>query len=124
MMKISPGLVVRVDEEGRLVLPPDLVSQYGLTPGAEVYVDQGRSGLGFYPSVGNLKKVYIEPTNRCNLECRTCIRHSWTEPLGHMSEETFGRIVEGLRGFRSRAFRILRRLWRAPRPSPHCRDGE
>jgi MoaA/NifB/PqqE/SkfB family radical SAM enzyme len=98
-MKVSQGLVARVDKEGRLVLPPGIASQYGLTPGAEVYVDQERSGLGLYPALGHLRKVYIEPTNRCNLECRTCIRHSWTEPLGHMSGETFGRIVQGLRAF-------------------------
>jgi MoaA/NifB/PqqE/SkfB family radical SAM enzyme len=98
-MKIDRGLVARVDEEGRLVLPPGVASQYGLAPGAEIYVDHTRSGLAFYPSLKHLRKVYIEPTNRCNLDCRTCIRHSWTEALGHMDGETFGRIMEGLRAF-------------------------
>lgn len=101
-MKVDRELVARVDEEGRLVLPPGLATRYGLKPGAAVYLDQGRSGLGFYPSTNHLAKLYIEPTNRCNLDCRTCIRHSWDEPLGHMSEETFGRVVEGLRSFHPR----------------------
>ncbi len=46
-----------------------------------------------------LAKLYIEPTNQCNLDCRTCIRNVWTEPLGQMSDEVFGRIVQGLRDF-------------------------
>jgi MoaA/NifB/PqqE/SkfB family radical SAM enzyme len=29
-----------------------------------------------------LNKVYVEPTNRCNLICVTCIRNSWDEPFG------------------------------------------
>jgi len=29
-----------------------------------------------------LNKIYLEPTNRCNLTCVTCMRHSWDEPLG------------------------------------------
>lgn len=98
-MRIDRGPVARIGEEGRVVLPPGIASQYGLAPGAEVYVDRTRSGLAFYPSLGHLKKVYIEPTNRCNLECRTCIRHSWTEALGHMDDETFDHVMEGVRAF-------------------------
>ena len=47
----------------------------------------------------HLAKVYVEPTNRCNLECRTCIRHGWDEPFGQMDEATFARIMDGLRAF-------------------------
>jgi MoaA/NifB/PqqE/SkfB family radical SAM enzyme len=96
-MKVNAQIRASIDDEGRLILPPGLASQYGLTPGIDVYVDEGRSGLAFYPSLTNLAKIYIEPTNRCNLECRTCIRHSWEEPLGHMNEETFRSILQGLR---------------------------
>lgn len=47
----------------------------------------------------NLAKLYIEPTNRCNLSCRTCIRNIWDEPQGMMSEDVFSKVVEGLRRF-------------------------
>ncbi len=47
----------------------------------------------------HLSKVYIEPTNRCNLECRTCIRNVWDEPLGQMSSELFSRIIWDLKVF-------------------------
>src|SRR5512139_3418091 len=98
-MKADRELRVRIDDEGRPVLPKELALQYGLEPGVEVYVDQSRAGLGLHPPITRLAKVYIEPTNRCNLECRTCIRHSWEEPLGYMSEETFSRVVDGLGSF-------------------------
>jgi MoaA/NifB/PqqE/SkfB family radical SAM enzyme len=45
----------------------------------------------------DLKKLYVEPTSRCNLRCRTCIRNAWDEPLGRMRKATFARILEGLR---------------------------
>ena len=88
-----------VDPEGRIVLPPEIVSRYGLRPGAEIFIDEAANGLWFGLPVNHLAKVYIEPTNRCNLECRTCMRNEWTEPLGQMDRETFGYILESLRVF-------------------------
>lgn len=49
-----------------------------------------------------LSKLYIEPTNRCNLDCRTCIRNTWQEPMGEMSEATFDEILLGLKEFSPR----------------------
>jgi MoaA/NifB/PqqE/SkfB family radical SAM enzyme len=43
-----------------------------------------------------LRKVYVEPTNACNLDCRTCVRHSWNEPEGFMDWLVFERVVDGL----------------------------
>jgi len=40
-----------------------------------------------------LKKLYIEPTNRCNLDCRTCMRNSWDERMGQMDAVLFDRIL-------------------------------
>jgi len=44
----------------------------------------------------DLRKVYVEPTNACNLKCTTCIRHSWDEPEGIMEWATFEAVVDGL----------------------------
>jgi len=88
-----------VDEEGRLVLPEDLVSRYGLKPGAQVLIDEKAKGLNVNPPADHLGKVYIEPTNGCNLRCVTCVRNVWDEPLGLMESRTFARIIEGLRDF-------------------------
>ena len=44
----------------------------------------------------SLRKVYVEPTNACNLDCRTCLRHAWDEPEGFMDWLVYERVVEGL----------------------------
>jgi MoaA/NifB/PqqE/SkfB family radical SAM enzyme len=46
-----------------------------------------------------LNKLYIEPTNRCNLDCRTCMRNSWNEPMGYMSKAVFAQIIDGVKSF-------------------------
>ena len=99
LMSLKSELYARVDNEGRLVLPQDVVTRYGLKPDARVYIDEKSNTLRLRQPVTHLGKVYIEPTNICNLECRTCIRNVWDDPLGRMSNAIFDRIVEGLRGF-------------------------
>jgi len=86
-----------VDEQGRLVLPPDVAENYGLKPGAKVRLDEGQNFVRMHRSVTHLTKVYIEPTVACNLDCITCFRNAWEEPLGRMSDETFQAILAGLR---------------------------
>ncbi len=54
------------------------------------------------PEIDRLAKVYIEPTNRCNLDCRTCMRHGWEEPLGFMEFGLFEKIMADLRSFPER----------------------
>jgi len=43
-----------------------------------------------------LRKVYVEPTNACNLDCRTCVRHAWDEPEGFMDWLVYEGVVDGL----------------------------
>jgi MoaA/NifB/PqqE/SkfB family radical SAM enzyme len=47
--------------------------------------------------VTHLTKVYIEPTVACNLDCITCFRNAWEQPIGRMTDETFERILAGLK---------------------------
>lgn len=86
-----------VSPEGQLILPPELARKYGYRPGEKIRVEAGGNRVTLLRAPGHLARVYIEPTNRCNLDCVTCIRHSWDEPLGEMSAATFGRIMAGLR---------------------------
>ena len=88
-----------LDDAGRLVIPAEVMLEYGLKPGSQIRIEKKAAELSLRTPVTHLRKVYIEPTNRCNLECRTCIRNIWDEPLGEMSSATFARIVEGLRSF-------------------------
>jgi len=92
-------LQAQVGENGQLIFPEELNLRYGLKPGTQVYVDETAKGPRLRLPITHLKKIYIEPTNRCNLDCRICMRNAWNEPLGHMNRETFSRIIEGLRDF-------------------------
>jgi MoaA/NifB/PqqE/SkfB family radical SAM enzyme len=98
-MNFKNGWQARVDEEGRMILSPEFVTHFGLKPGVGVRIEEGGYGLKLIRPVTHLAKVYIEPTNACNLECRTCIRNVWDEPIGQMSGKTFDRIIEGLESF-------------------------
>ena len=98
-MKGRPKFQAQVDDEGRLVLPWETISHFGLKPGVQVEIEDGGNHLRLRRPITHLAKVYIEPTNACNLDCRTCIRNVWDEPIGQMSRKTFDRIIEGLESF-------------------------
>ena len=44
-----------------------------------------------------LKKLYIEPTTRCNLNCKMCFRHTWfEEPNCDLSLEQVGEVLDSM----------------------------
>ena len=43
-----------------------------------------------------LEKIYIEPTNTCNLWCKTCVRNIWDEADCFMSEKTFANLLKSI----------------------------
>lgn len=85
-----------VDEHGRLVLPPEAAVMLGLLPGASTQLEVEGDELRVLRPVSHLARVYVEPTSLCNFDCRTCMRNVWDEPLGHMSAETYARVLAGL----------------------------
>jgi len=88
------------DPSGNITIPENLASAMGISPGDRVkFIEEGNAITLRLPM--RLSKLYIEPTNLCNLNCRTCIRHVWNEPSGMMSEETFEAIIKGLHSFPS-----------------------
>jgi bifunctional DNA-binding transcriptional regulator/antitoxin component of YhaV-PrlF toxin-antitoxin module len=99
---------VRVDDEGHLVLPPELAERLGLAGGALVRVEERGNAVAFSRSSASLARVYIEPTTLCNLLCRTCIRNVWDEPPGTMSARTFARVMDGVRAMSPRPTVALR----------------
>jgi MoaA/NifB/PqqE/SkfB family radical SAM enzyme len=86
-------------EDGKLVVPAELEKKLGLAPGArlEIVFERGRAEV--LPNIHSLNRLYIEPTSRCNLACRTCIRNTWSEPTGDMDMGGFERLVSGLGRF-------------------------
>jgi MoaA/NifB/PqqE/SkfB family radical SAM enzyme len=93
---------VRLEAENRLALPPELLQDFGLETGSEISLRITPEGLLLRPSLHHPRKVYIEPTGKCNFHCRTCIRHAWEETPGAMSESTFARVLEGIAAFQPR----------------------
>ncbi len=86
-------------EDGKLAVPPELEKKLGLAPGArlEIVFDGGRAEI--LPNIHSLNRLYVEPTSRCNLACRTCIRNTWTEPTGDMDMGDFERLASRLGRF-------------------------
>ncbi len=92
---------LHVDTDGALVLPAPLSAALGLSPGADVSAVVTAQGMMLERSLDRLVRLYIEPTNACNLDCRTCMRNAWDEPLGMMDEVTFDHVIDGLKDFSS-----------------------
>ena len=90
---------LNADEQGRLVIPPELAARLHLQPGQPVTLTQDAAGLHISPSIHHLGRVYLEPTSTCNFDCATCMRNAWDEAPGSMSEEIFERVLDGLRAF-------------------------
>jgi MoaA/NifB/PqqE/SkfB family radical SAM enzyme len=98
-LKYNTVHIAEVDENGKLILPVEIRDVYGFTPGMTVQVEMGDNEVHIKHTRKNLARVYVEPTNRCNLECRTCIRNVWDEPLGMMPWEVYERILVGIHAF-------------------------
>ena len=98
-MNKSNPLNIQLDDQGHLILPEEILQLYGLVPGSVSRLELSEQGLVLSRSANNLARVYVEPTNACNLDCRTCMRNVWEEPLGRMTWPTFARILEGIRSF-------------------------
>lgn len=95
-MKKTETLRINLDENGHLVIPSDIVTEYRLTDGAVVRVQYFEGGFKLTRSTDSLARVYIEITNRCNLNCSTCMRNVWDETLGRMDFSIFKKIIEDI----------------------------
>ena len=87
---------VKTDNEGRLILPNEFLKRRHISSDVEYWLDEREGDLIFHPRLPDVRRLYIEPTTRCNLHCRTCIRNAWGESEALMSMATFHRLLEGL----------------------------
>ena len=85
-----------IDEQGRMVLPPEIASRFGIQPEIEVYLEEGSNEIRLLRPTTHLAN--IEVTNLCNLDCITCMRNVWEESPGKMTDQTFERIFETVKG--------------------------
>src|SRR5690606_17422668 len=95
-MKKTSLRAVQLDDQGHLILPEEIMRAYRFAPGSTLHLTMTEEGFIVAPSEDRLARVYIEPTNACNLDCRTCMRNVWDEPIGWMQSNTFERILKGV----------------------------
>jgi MoaA/NifB/PqqE/SkfB family radical SAM enzyme len=83
--------------DGRSIrLPNDFLERRHVQSEQEYWLDERNGELILHPCLPDIRKLYLEPTTACNLECRTCIRNTWDDPNQHMSMQTFQLIVDSL----------------------------
>jgi AbrB family looped-hinge helix DNA binding protein len=92
-------LTTHIDDQGRLILPPEVARRLGLTPGTKVTLEENENKISVSRPITSLHRVYVEVTNQCNLNCSTCMRNVWNVEFGDMSLETFKSILDGIDHF-------------------------
>ncbi len=88
-----------IDKSGYLALPPEAAQHLGLIPGTKVIIEENEHHLTITRPITSLKRVYVEITNLCNLNCSTCMRDNWEVEFGRLSLESFGQILDGIEPF-------------------------
>jgi MoaA/NifB/PqqE/SkfB family radical SAM enzyme len=91
-----------VDEAGNLKVPAGVAKALGFQPGSRIKLEPLSDRLILRRPTTHLARVYIEPTTVCNLQCRTCMRNAWDEPIGHMEWHTFSQALKGIQGLGDR----------------------
>jgi tungsten cofactor oxidoreducase radical SAM maturase len=87
-----------LESGGKVSIPEGYLHRYGLKEGKEIYIwDRDEDGLVLQCPVADVRRVYIEPTSLCNLDCIMCIRNVWSDKTGHMDMGTFYTIVRQLK---------------------------
>lgn len=112
-------LTTHIDEHGRLIMPPEVAQRLGLTPGTKVILEESEHLISIVRPVTSLKRVYIEITNQCNLNCTTCMRNVWQVEYGRMGLKTFGQVLDGIESFSPRP-EIFLGGYGEPLSNPDC----
>ena len=50
--------------------------------------------MNFNKNISGPEKIYIEPTNHCNLKCSTCIRNTWEHEFIEISINRFRSLAQ------------------------------
>ena len=90
---------ITIGEKGQVHLPQKYIDRYKIETGTEIYLEPTEEGIILRRPMSDVRKVYIEPTSRCNLNCITCIRNVWDEETGDMDMNTFDLICHQLKSF-------------------------
>ena len=95
---ITMDIKVSLDDQGKFQLPEEILSKLGITSATELSLHLSPTGIHLKKTLPSLTKVYIEPTTACNLNCSTCVRHSWNEPSGFLDMKIYKKMIDDLTG--------------------------
>ena len=84
---------VVVGENGFFQLMKDSSEWNRLPQGTECWVEQTDGTIVLLPRLPDIRKLYVEPTTDCNLNCLTCVRNAWQDPAANMERGTFERLM-------------------------------
>jgi tungsten cofactor oxidoreducase radical SAM maturase len=79
---------------GAFHLPEGYLRSRRFGQNLECWLDHRDGAIILLPRLPDLRKLYIEPTTVCNLNCRTCVRNVWEDPQAHMEMDLYNQIVE------------------------------
>jgi MoaA/NifB/PqqE/SkfB family radical SAM enzyme len=97
--KLEKEIKVKIDKNGKLNLPADILKELNLKKDTELRIKKDGDTLLIKRADPLLSRVYIEPTSDCNLNCKTCVRHSWNEKIGGMKYKDYMKIIDDLKEF-------------------------
>ncbi len=91
---MKPKHYIERNEYGDLVIPKGILETLEIKNHQEFMITSESGNLVIKPSIHSLKKLYVEVTSDCNLNCVTCIRHHWNEACGQMDPLVFKQLVK------------------------------
>jgi len=109
------------DSEGRFLLPEKFRQRRHMPANAEFWLNEREGDLILHPRMPDARKLYIEATTGCNLQCSTCIRNVWSDPIAAMNQVTFEKILSSLDGL-PEIERVIFTSFGEPLSHPHILD--
>ena len=100
---------LKANADGSLLLTKEALDalNISLTPDSSVLIGgypdsptraHSPLGLEIRATSPQLRRVYIEPTTKCNLRCTTCIRNTWNEEFTNLDWDVFESLIDELKG--------------------------
>jgi MoaA/NifB/PqqE/SkfB family radical SAM enzyme len=92
--KRKSGARPAIDDAGRIAVPSPLAARFAGADADELVWEAIPNGVRL--TVDRLRKVYVEASGRCNLQCAMCPRGAWADDSGDMSAGCFDKLLTGL----------------------------
>jgi tungsten cofactor oxidoreducase radical SAM maturase len=112
---------IKSDRQNKMILPEAFLTRRQLPSGMEFWLSERDGDIILHPRLPDVRKLYIEVTTGCNLQCRTCIRNVWSDPIAAMNWDTFQRIVDSLKNLPA-LDRVIFTSFGEPLTHPHILD--